>query len=145
MVKKALLSIVIALGLLAPGSLATAQSSPTAQGQGATSATSIVGKWRGPLRAGDGTLTGLRVTAVIWRQDGVLVGRGWRSDGDCAGKLTFRAWQDGWAKFRQTITSGSCTPKFSPVRIQRRGERLLVRWYDPNTGNRAYMYAWRIS
>lgn len=143
MLKKSLLTIVLALALLSPGSLAVAQPSET-QDQTAAASTSVRGKWRGTLRHADGTPSEYRATVVVWRKDGRLVGRGWRSDGDCAARLTFRAWRSGWAHFRQTVTAGSCTPRIGQVKMQRRGERLLVRW-SADTGARASMLARRIS
>ncbi|WP_109509021.1 hypothetical protein [Nocardioides speluncae] len=147
MVKKTLLTIVIALGLLlAPGSLAVAQPSADTQDQTAAASTSIRGKWRGQLRSPDFPTEGLKATVVIRRQDdGRLVGRGWRSDGDCAVTLTNARRRSGWTYFRQTVTSGSCTPRVSTVRMQRRGERLLVRWVDTVHDTSAYMYARRVS
>lgn len=150
MVKKSFVTIILALGLLAPGTFAAAESAPDTQSaraadQAALASTSIRGKWRGPLRSADFPTEGLRATVVIWRKDGRLAGRGWRSDGDCAVKLTNAKRSSGWTYFRQTVTSGGCTPRVSTVRMQRRGERLLVRWFDQTTGNRAYMYGRRVS
>jgi len=144
MVKKVLVSIVLTLGLLAPTALASAQ--PTAEEQAqAASSTSIRGKWRGPVKHADGSSAGIRITVVIWKKDGRLVGREWRNDGACSARLVFKSWRNGWAHFSQVITSGECTPRTIPMRMQRRGERLLVRWYVPTTEERAYMYARRVS
>jgi len=137
MVKKTLVGLIIALALVAP-----IAGAPTAH---ASSATSVTGKWRGPVKLADGSSAGIRITVRIWLEDGVLKGREWRDDGRCTGRLAFKGWRDGWATFRQTITSGDCTPKYAPVKMQRRGERLFVRWFNPETGDSAYMLAWRIS
>ena len=143
MVKKILVSIVLALGLLAPLSAASAQVN---QDEQAASSTSITGKWRGPVKHADGTSAGIRITVVVWRNDaGRLVGREWRNDGECTARLAFRGWSGGWAHWRQIITSGPFTPRDIPMKMQRRDARLLVRWFVPTTGASAYMNAWRVS
>jgi len=145
MVKRIFVGIVLTLGLLAPVSAASAQSAQDKQAQ-AASATSITGKWRGPVKNADGTSAGIRITVVIWRNStGRLVGREWRNDGQCTARMAFRGWSNGWAHWRQIITSGPCAPRDIPMRTQRSGAKLLVRWYVPTTGKRAYMYAWRVS
>jgi hypothetical protein len=148
MVKTILVSIVATLGLATPSAVSPASATPTPLDQveqrAATGRNSILGTWRGPVILGDGTTAGIRITVKFVRRDGVLRGRAWRSDGRCTGKFTFKRRADGWYRFRQTITSGECTPKHSPVKARRKGARLKVVWYNPETDERAHILGRRI-